>query len=281
MDKIWTLILKEARDGFRNRWVIMMTLIMTGLALTLSLLGSAPTGTTSVEPLAVIVVSLSSLSIFFIPLIALLLSYDSVVGEAERGTLTLLLTHPISRTQVIIGKFIGHLFLLAVAIIIGYGVAGVTVSVSGSLTGGTGFAGQEWQSFLKLLLSSVILGAVFLSIGYVISAGARERGTAAALAIGIWLLFVLLYDMALLALLASNSGGAIDGSFVKWLLLLNPADSYRMFNLTSSNATALLSGMAGLSADNRAPDASLISIMLLWIIIPLITACAIFKRRQL
>ena len=255
----------------------MITLVMTGLALMLSFLGSAPTGTTSVSPLAVTVVSLSSLSIFFIPLIALLLAYDSVVGEAERGTLILLLTHPVSRTEVIIGKFIGHLFLLTIAIVVGYGVAGLTIS----LTAEAGFAGQEWDSFIRLLISSVLLGAVFLSVGYVISAGLRERGTAAAVAIGVWLLFVLLYDMGLLALLASDGGDALNGSVVKWLMLFNPTDSYRMFNLTSSEATALLSGMSGLNADNRASDTSLILMMLAWVIVPLMAACALFKRRQL
>ena len=276
MNRLWTLITKEVRDGYRNRWVIMITLIMTTLALILSFLGSAPTGTTSVSPLAVTVVSLSSLSIFFIPLIALLLAYDSVVGEAERGTLTLLLTHPVSRTEVILGKFIGHLFLLTIAIVVGYGVAGLTIS----LTGETNFADQEWKSFIRLLLSSVLLGAIFLSIGYMVSAWVRERGTAAAMAIGIWLLFVLLYDMGLLALLASGDSG-INGELVKWLMLINPTDSYRMFNLTSSSDTALLSGMAGLSSEHRVSDASLILIMLSWVIAPLVTACAIFKRRQL
>lgn len=277
MDRLWTLITKEARDGFRNRWVIMITLIMTVLALTLSLLGSAPTGSTSVDPLAVTVVSLSSLSIFFIPLIALLLAYDSVVGEAERGTLTLLLVYPISRVQVVLGKFIGHLFLLSVAIVIGFGVAGLTIS----LTGDNGFADQQWQSFLKLLFSSVLLGGIFLAIGYVVSCWVRERGAAAALAIGVWLVFVLLYDMGLLALLASDNGLLFDGSLVKGLMLFNPTDSYRMFNLTSSHDTALLSGMAGLSADNQTGAGSLIMIMLAWIIVPLAGACMIFKRRQL
>ncbi|MBL4895145.1 MAG: ABC transporter permease, partial [Emcibacter sp.] len=258
MNRLWTLITKEARDGYRNRWVVMITLVMTGLALTLSLLGSAPTGTTSISPLAVTVVSLSSLSIFFIPLIALLLAYDSVVGEAERGTLILLLTHPVSRTEVILGKFIGHLFLLTIAIVIGYSVAGAAIA----FTAEGGFAAQEWDSFLRLLLSSTLLGAIFLSIGYVISTWVRERGMAAALAIGIWLLFVLLYDMGLLALLAADGEGMLSGTFVKWLMLANPTDSYRMFNLTSSNATALLSGMAGLSAEHRVSDFSLIVIML-------------------
>ena len=36
---------KELREGFRNRWVLATTLLLAALALTLALLGSAPTGT--------------------------------------------------------------------------------------------------------------------------------------------------------------------------------------------------------------------------------------------
>ena len=73
---------------------------MAGLALVLALLGSTPTGTTKISALTVTVVSLSSLSIFFVPLIALLLSYDSIVAEHERGTLILLLAYPVARWQI-------------------------------------------------------------------------------------------------------------------------------------------------------------------------------------
>ena len=60
---------KEIRDGLRNRWVLGATLLMAALALTLSFLGSAPTGTVGAGPLEVTVVSLSSLTIFLVPLI--------------------------------------------------------------------------------------------------------------------------------------------------------------------------------------------------------------------
>ncbi|MCJ8325382.1 MAG: ABC transporter permease [Rhizobiales bacterium] len=275
MDKVLTLIFKEIRDGFRNRWVVMITVVMALLALTLSFLGSAPMGATSISPLAVTVVSLSSLSIFFIPLIALLLAYDSIVGEAERGTLTLLLVYPISRNQIIIGKFIGHLILLSLAILIGYSAAGLAIALSSE----THFLEHNWQSFIMLLSSSIILGAVFLSVGYVISAGVKDRSTAAAIAIGVWLVFVLLYDMGLLAILAADSGQIMGAELVKWLMLVNPTDSYRMYNLTSTNETALLSGMTGLSAENKVSDYILGLIMLAWIVAPLSLAGFILKRR--
>ena len=94
---------KELRDGLRNRWVLAITLLLALFALTLSFLGAAPTGSVKVSPLAVTIVSLSSLSIFLLPMITLLLSYDAIIGEWERGTLGLLLAYPVARWQVMLG----------------------------------------------------------------------------------------------------------------------------------------------------------------------------------
>ncbi len=94
---IAAIAVKEIREGLRSRWIVAITLLLGILALALSFLGAAPTGSTGASPLEVMVVSLSSLTIFLIPLIALLLSHDAVVGEAERGTLLLLLSYPVTR----------------------------------------------------------------------------------------------------------------------------------------------------------------------------------------
>ena len=104
MNPTLILIRKEIRDGLRNRWVLAITALLAMLALSLGFLGSAPTGTVKVDPLTVTVVSLSSLSIFLIPLIAMLLSYDAIVGEIDRGTMALLRSYPIARRQGMAGS---------------------------------------------------------------------------------------------------------------------------------------------------------------------------------
>lgn len=108
MKNILILATKEIQESLRNRWVLSATLLLAALALTLTFLGSAPTGNVGVRPLDVVVVSLSSLSIFLLPLIALLISHDAIVGEIERGTLLLLLSYPVGRWQVLLGKFVGR-----------------------------------------------------------------------------------------------------------------------------------------------------------------------------
>ena len=172
MNQALIIATKEVTDGLRNRWIIIITLLMAGLALILTLLGSAPTGTTKISALAVTIVSLSSLSIFFVPLIALLLSYDSVVAEDDRGTLILLLAYPVAHWHVIAGKFLGHLALLSLAIVFGYGAAAVAV-----IAGDAGdWADQAWGGFAGLIAILVFSALLFESFVYLISKGALDWG---------------------------------------------------------------------------------------------------------
>lgn len=276
MSAVLVIAGKEIRDGFRNRWVLAATALLAALALTLALLGSTPTGAVKVSPLVVTVVSLSSLTIFIIPLIALLLSYDAIVGEIDRGTMALLLAYPVSRGEVVIGKFLGHLAILAIATTIGYGVAGLALVVVGG-----GHDPAAARAFAAMIGSSIMLGSVFIAVGYVVSAVVRERTTAGGIAIGVWLFFVIIYDMALLGILVADQGRFLTAGRLSWALLLNPADAYRLANLAGFSNVAMFSGMAGASAQTHVGLPLLIGVLAGWTVLPLGIAAAIFSRRQL
>ena len=202
---------KEIQESLRNRWVLATTLLLAALALTLTFLGSAPTGNVGVRALDVVIVSLSSLTIFLLPLVALLISHDAIVGEIERGTMLLLLSYPVSRRQVLFGKFAGHLSILAFATVLGYGAAALALAATGA-----SIDAESWAAFAGMIGSSILLGGVFIAIGYFVSALVSERGTAAGIAIGIWLLLVLIYDMALLGASRRRSGQGDFGSGSEW-----------------------------------------------------------------
>ena len=59
MSNIVIIAGKEIREGLRNRWVLATTLLLAALALSLTFLGSAPTGNVGAGALDVVVVSLS------------------------------------------------------------------------------------------------------------------------------------------------------------------------------------------------------------------------------
>ncbi len=274
MSGILVLAGKEFRDGLRNKWVAGTTLLLAALAFTLTALGSAPTGLLEAKPLAVTIVSLSSLTIFLIPLIAMLLGYDAIVGEAERGCLLLLLTYPVSRAEIILGKFLGHAAILTVATVVGYGGA---AAASAAFAGGAD--AESWRAFAGLLLSTVQLGLAFLALAYLISVLVKERSTAAGISVGLWLLFVIIYDLALMGGLVLSQG-RIGASVFPGLLLLNPADVYRLFNLTAFERIRQFSGMAGLATSVHFAPAVLLAVLTAWIAIPLALAAGVFERRE-
>ena len=276
MNPVWIITGKEVRDSLRNRWVLAATMLLAALALSLGFLGSTPTGSVKVDPLTVTVVSLSSLSIFLIPMIAMLLSYDALIGEIERGTMALLLSYPVSRVQILAGKFIGHIIILTLATAAGYGLAGIALQLA---NGGIDIA--AWKPFALLIAASVVLGAAFLAMGYVISAKVKEHGTAAGVAIGVWLFFVVIFDMTLLGVLVADSEQTITAPVVEGILLLNPADIYRLLNLTGYENTAMYAGMAGLSEQISLTVPVLLAAQVLWVFVPLVLAAWIFGRRQI
>ena len=63
-------------------------------------------------------------------------------------------------------------------------------------------------------------------------------------ALGI-LIFVVLYDLGLLGAVVMDSGGWFTETLFPWLMVANPADAFRLWNIASSESVALASGMVG------------------------------------
>ncbi|MCA1296765.1 ABC transporter permease [Stappia indica] len=237
--RILTVAFQEFRIGLRNRWIMLAALILAAFSLALALLGSAPAGTLGVDRMTITIASLATLSVYLVPLIALLLAFDAVAGEIDRGTLLLVFSCPISRAEFLLGKALGHVCVLALALLFGYGVTAGLLIASGAGT----FAGLA--DFARLIASSVLLGFAFLAVGYTLSSLTRQSSTAAALSIGVWLVLVVLYDLALLGALVADSSGTFAAKVFPFAILANPADAFRLFNLAALNASDLVGGMAG------------------------------------
>ncbi|RLJ51633.1 Cu-processing system permease protein [Litoreibacter meonggei] len=268
--RILATAVTEAHIARRNRWVLIAVALMVVFSLVLSAAGSAPTGALGADRLSVVVASLTSLSVYLVPLVALLMSFEAVAGEVERGTLPLLLTYPVARWEVLAGKLLAHTAILIVAIVAGYGVAAaITIAADPAAVSGLG-------ALWRLTWTSVLLGATFIGIGYALSSLARRVSGAAGLAIGLWLGLVVLYDLGLLAAVVADDGGFFTTDVFPAALLANPADAFRLFNLTASQATAAASGVAGAAAAIPLWQ-SLLSI-LIWPLVSLVLAALAFRK---
>ncbi|NOX73508.1 MAG: ABC transporter permease subunit, partial [Alphaproteobacteria bacterium] len=125
MMSILTIARLELIIARRNLWVTTSVLLMALFSVVLTLAGSAPTGVLGVSPLVVAVTSITTLSVYLVPLVGLLLSFDAISGEIERGTLALSLSYPLSRAEILIGKFLAHLAVLGFAVGVGLGLTGL------------------------------------------------------------------------------------------------------------------------------------------------------------
>lgn len=245
----------EIHIARRNRWVLIAVLLMVVFSLVLSAAGSAPSGALGADRLSVVVASLTSLSVYLVPLVALLMSFDAVAGEVERGTLPLLLTYPVARWEVLAGKLVAHSAILIVAILAGYGAAAAAaIAADPAAIGGLG-------ALWRLTWTSALLGTTFLGLGYALSSLAGRASGAAGLAIGLWLGMVVLYDLGLLAAVVADNGGTFTTTVFPYALLANPADAFRLFNLSAAQATGVAAGVGG-AANTIAQWQSLLSVML-------------------
>ena len=270
MTRFLAIARAEMRILQRNRWLFMATLIMVLFALALTFAGSAPTGSLGVDMLTVSVASMTTLSVYLAPLLALMISFDAVAGETDRGSLGLLLSYPAGRGEILLGKCAAHLAALAFAMLIGFGSAGAVAAWFGG-------AGPESLVALgRLIATSILLGAAFLTLGYLVSALARSTTAAAGMSAGLWLIFVVLYDLGLLGAVVVDAGGDFTRYVFPWVMVANPADAFRLWNIAASDSVALTSGMTG--AAQALPDWAAPLSLAIWPLIGFLAARGAFRR---
>ncbi|MDE0685632.1 MAG: ABC transporter permease subunit [Candidatus Poribacteria bacterium] len=145
----------------------------------------------------------SSIDIVFIfevvlSLIALIFAYDAIAGERERGTLRLVLTHPVRRGHILLAKYISAMSCLLVPLLISLLLAVILLTTSTAISLSTG----DFLRIGGIILSSIVYLSVFYFIGMLISAVTRRTGTALMLAMFVWGFWVLVYPNAVLAAIA-------------------------------------------------------------------------------
>ncbi|ABM23435.1 MULTISPECIES: ABC transporter permease [Shewanella] len=234
MSLIVTIAAKEFKDNLRNRWLWMMTGILLLLSLSVGFMGSSISGSLVIFEPAQILSGLVTLSVFMLPLGAILLSYDSFVGEKESGTLLLLLTYPLARWYIVCGKLLGHASVLAVACILGFGITGFILGMLSEVH----IRLSILIGFIHLISSGILLSLVFVLLGYWISLMVREKAKALGILLVLWFALVLIYDLVLLTALVGLAD-TLNRTLFNVLILLNPSDLFRALNLLAGQSETL------------------------------------------
>ena len=275
MNNVLIVAGKELRDGLRNRWLLAITVVFAGLALGIAYFGAAASGKVGFTSLSATIASLATLAGFVVPLISLLIAYDTVVGERGNGTLLLMLSYPISRTELLAGKFLGHSAVLALASVLGFGGAVAAMQVLSPVAR----SAEIWGVIALFSIANILLAASFAGMGCLISVLTRDKSRAAGLALLSWFVFVVLFDLALLAVLVFSGGNAMERAVFPYLLMLNPIDVFRLVSLealppSAGNVFVAMTGQHGYNA------VTLYGALLFWSVFPFSLALLRFRRQE-
>jgi len=255
------LVWHEFRERTRDRWVLVISVLFALLASGVGLYGRGA----EAEAAKLAGPSLVTLASLLVPLVALVLSHDAIVGERERNTLGLLLSLPVSRVEVVIAKFIGRGMALVLAVSLGLGAAILASDPA------------EASTLLALIGPTILLGLAFLSLGLLISSGARRQATAASLVVVVWFGLVFFYDLGLLGLLVVTDG-ALSDSTLSALVVSNPAGLYRVQMMQAFAGPDMLQDL-GLGAG--LPNVRWTwALWLAWLAIPTALSGALLSRRK-
>lgn len=125
-------------------------------------------------------------------LLAFFISYDAVSGERESGTLKQVMSYPVPRDLIILAKWLGGYFSLALPFIAALAVSALLISFSDDIP----FTAQDWQAFLISGGVSLLLLAVMFSIGLLVSVRSQSSTTAILTLLATWVILALIIPNA-------------------------------------------------------------------------------------
>jgi Cu-processing system permease protein len=269
LQTITTLAGYELRASLRNRWFGLYTVAfvaLTGALSSLSLSGSGMFGFAGFGRTAA---SLINLVLLIVPLMGLTIGAQGLAGERESGTLGYLLTQPISRGEVLVGKLLGLGAALLAALLLGFGLSGLLIAWQGGTV--------EVQRYAALVGFSLLLALVTLSLGLFISAWSRSSALAVGLALFVWLALVFFGD---LGLMGTAIAMRMDIHTLFGLSLINPLQVFKIATVNALRASLEVLGPAGIYATRtygQALVAMLAAILAAWIVVPMLGAYVRFR----
>jgi len=229
MRRIFVIAREEYRRTIESRWLFLFSILFALVVLALSFFGLAQSQEVGFQGFARVTLSLLNLSLFLVPLAALLLGVTSLSGGAE--SLSLLLAQPVARGEVLAGKFLGLGTALTVAQAVGFGGGGLVVAWNAGAA--------QAPAFLVLTLLSIALGWLSVSAALLIAAIWPDRLKAMSAALTLWLLMVVAYDLVILGATALLHGAPLQAVLLP-ALLVNPVDLVRVLTTLAVGSGALL-----------------------------------------
>ncbi len=206
----------DFKESVRAKWFLLYTLVFGGAIVLLFLLGITESKVMGFTGLSRLLITFIQLCVAVLPILILISTVRSVVGDRESNVLEYTLSMPISLGAYFWGKILSK-FLL------------IFVPIFGALAGAVcwGFFKSlsiPWHvaGYYSLLLAT--LAWCFLGLGMLISTLVKKQEWGLGLSILIWLILLLFIDVILIGLMMQHQ---VLESVIVGIALLNPIMVFR------------------------------------------------------
>lgn len=271
---IYDIARQELVINIRNKWTIIFAVVFGVLVVSISYIGIITEGFSGMQDFTRTSASLLNLVLYIVPLVALTMGTLSFTGD--KGSAELLFSQPLSRAEVLIGKWLGVFFSIALSTLIGFSLAGVIV-VTASGVEGLG----RYVSFVVL---SLLLSLIFLSISVLTATLSKRKSKAFGVALFLWFFFVLFYDLLSLGGSLMFRGQSAN-TFLFLSLFGNPVDMVRVATLILLDNVTIF-GAAGASmlrflGGQTASVSLLVAGLVVWVSVPLIISNRLVRHQDI
>lgn len=123
---------------------------------------------------------------YFLSFIPLLFTFDSLAGERELGTLRLCLANPISRSGLLLGKFLGAFIAIVIPFIFAVFINVAIISCDSW----TLLSAADWGRLGLVMLIAFCYAGIFMAIGLMVSAMTQDSGVSLVVLLLIWMVMV-------------------------------------------------------------------------------------------
>jgi len=119
-------------------------------------------------------------------LVAFVFAYDAICGEKQQGTLRLAMSYPVSRWNVLVGKFLAVWGCVGVLFIVGALLSLIILTTYG----GIGLSGEELRKVTICSLLTLLASALFVWVGLLVSTLMHRTTTSLVVLLLVWVGFV-------------------------------------------------------------------------------------------
>ncbi|MDX1940420.1 MAG: ABC transporter permease subunit [Saprospiraceae bacterium] len=211
--------------------------------------------------------TLLNIILLIVPLVSILFSTIYIYNSAE--FIELLVSHPIRRSKIWWGLFLGLSFSLVAAFIVG---AGIPIIV---------FA--ELAKAIMMLVVGVLITIIFVAIAFLSSILSRDKARGIGVSILLWLYFALLFDGLVLFLLFQFADYPVEKMMII-ITAFSPIDLSRILILLQLDVSAMLGYTGAIFKEFFGTTIGLLIsfiLLLTWMFIPFFLSLYRFKTKDL